>query len=212
MTAPYKCVVVANGSFPQTERPLDYLQNASVIIACDGAIHALHSMGFEADAIIGDLDSIPLALHQLYADRIYQIKDQETNDLTKAVHFAHETGNTEVLILGATGLREDHTLGNISLLMDYAPLFTRIEMMSDYGIFTPLLQSATLESIPGQQISLFSLNPEGEISVSGLRWPIEKRKLTAWWQGTLNEATGTAFTITLSQQAKVMVYRNHYPL
>lgn len=212
MTAPYKCVVVANGSFPQTELPLYYLRKASVIIACDGAIHALHNNGFEANAIIGDLDSIPMILHQLYAGRIYQIKDQETNDLTKAIHFAHETGNTEVLILGATGLREDHTLGNISLLMDYVPLFTRIEMMSDYGVFTPLLQSATLESTPGQQISLFSLVPEGEISVSGLRWPLDKRKFTAWWQGTLNEATDTVFTVTLSRQAKVMVYRTHDPL
>lgn len=211
MTAPYKCVVVANGSFPQTSGPLDYLHKASVIIACDGAIEALHQAGLTPDAIVGDLDSIPAPLRRRYADRIHRVEDQEINDLTKAVRFAHEAGHTEVLILGATGLREDHTLGNISLLMDYAPMFRRVEMMSDYGLFTPLLRTTTLESCPGQQISLFSMHPEGEINTDGLRWPILERKLTAWWQGTLNEALGTTFTITLSAHARVLVYRNQYP-
>lgn len=210
MTAPYKCVVVANGSFPQTDGPLDYLHKASVIIACDGAIEALHQAGLTPDAIVGDLDSIPAPFRERYADRIHQVEDQEINDLTKAVHFAREAGHTEVLILGATGLREDHTLGNISLLMDYAPMFQRIEIMSDYGLFTPLLRSTTLESHSGQQVSLFSMYPEGEISTDGLHWPIRNRRLTAWWQGSLNEAIGDEFTITLSVNARVIVYRNHY--
>lgn len=211
MTAPYKCVVVANGSFPQTSGVLDYLHKASVIIACDGAVEALRQAGLTPDAIVGDLDSIPAPLREQYADRIHHVEDQEINDLTKAVRFACNAGHTEVLILGATGLREDHTLGNISLLMDYAPMFRRIEMMSDYGIFTPILQTTTLESCPGQQISLFSMNPDSEISTDGLHWPIRNRKLTAWWQGSLNKAVGQEFTIILSTNARVIVYRNHYP-
>lgn len=207
MIVPSNCIVVANGSFPTTALPLELVHQASVIIACDGAVEALHANGLAPTAIVGDLDSIPDNLCLLYADRIHQVEDQEVNDLTKAVRFAHEQGHTDVLILGATGLREDHTLGNISLLMDYAPLFRRIEMLSDYGIFTPLLHTATLESTPGQQVSIFSLYPYGEITTDGLRWPIHKRKLTAWWQGTLNEAVTTDFTITLTEGAQAIVYR-----
>ena len=182
MIAPYNCVVVANGRFPQTALPLHLLHQASVVIACDGAVEALDKAGITPTAIVGDLDSIPS-------------------------RFAHRSGQQEVLILGATGLREDHTLGNISLLMDYAPLFQRIEMLSDYGIFTPILQTTTLESNPGTQVSLFSLAPSGTISTTGLRWPIRNRRLTAWWQGTLNEATGNNFTVTLSADARIIVYR-----
>lgn len=207
MIAPYDCVVVANGSFPTAALPLSLLHKASVRIACDGAVEALDRQGLPPTAIVGDLDSIPVLLRKLYADRIHQVIDQEINDLTKAVRFAREAGHRNVLILGATGLREDHTLGNISLLMDYAPLFDRIEMLSDYGLFTPLLRSTTLESYPGQQVSLFSLAPGGEITTEGLRWPITRRQLTAWWQGTLNEALGTTFTLTLSPEARVLVYR-----
>ena len=196
MIAPYNCVVVANGRFPQTALPLHLLHQASVVIACDGAVEALDKAGI-----------IPSRFREQYADRIHIVEDQEINDLTKSVRFAHRSGQQEVLILGATGLREDHTLGNISLLMDYAPLFQRIEMLSDYGIFTPILQTTTLESKPGTQVSLFSLAPSGTISTTGLRWPIRNRRLTAWWQGTLNEATGNNFTVTLSADARIIVYR-----
>lgn len=207
MIAPYNCVVVANGNFPQTALPLRLLREASVVIACDGAVQALHDAGITPTAIVGDLDSIQPRFRELYAGRIHIVEDQEINDLTKSVRFACQSGEKEVLILGATGLREDHTLGNISLLADYASLFDRVEMLSDYGIFTPIRQTTTLDSRPGQQVSLFSLSPCGRITTSGLRWPINDRQLTAWWQGTLNEATGDSFTVTLSPHSLVLVYR-----
>ncbi len=206
MTRSYDCIVVANGSFPQTAGPLELLKSAPAIIACDGAVQNLHERGLIPTAIVGDLDSIPPAMLQLYADRIHTVEDQEINDLTKAVRFAHSSGFRNLLILGATGLREDHTLGNISLLTDYAPLFDQVEMISDYGRFIPVLQTATLPCIPGQQISIFSMYPCGEITTEGLRWPITRRRLTSWWQGSLNEATGTEFTLTLSPDARLIVY------
>ncbi len=187
--------------------PLRLLRQASVVIACDGAVAALNNAGIIPTAIVGDLDSLPHRFREQYADRLYPVEDQEVNDLTKSIRFARQAGQQEVLILGATGLREDHTLGNISLLMEHAPLFRRIEMLSDYGLFTPLLQTTTLKSRPGMQVSLFSLSPSGTLSTSGLRWPIRNRQLTAWWQGTLNEATGNSFTVTLSPDARILVYR-----
>ena len=207
MIQAYKCVIVANGSFPQTKLPLHLLHQASTVIACDGAVEALLHEHITPDAIVGDLDSLTPQLRAQYADLIHLFNEQETNDLTKTVRFAHASGHKEVLILGATGLREDHTLGNISLLMEYAQLFDRIEMLSDYGIFTPLLATTTLTSLPGIQVSIFSLSESRIISTSGLRWPIQNRKLTAWWQGTLNEAIDYNFTIQLTKNAQIIVYR-----
>lgn len=202
----YDCIIVANGSFPSAQLPLDYLHNAPVVIACDGAVQTLHDKGITPSAIIGDMDSIPASLKELYADRIHIVEDQEINDLTKSVYYAHQAGYKRILILGATGLREDHTLGNISLLLEYAPLFEHIEMLSDYGRFIPILRTTTLSSSPKQQVSIFPMYPYGEISTEGLRWPINHRTLTAWWQGTLNEATGDKFTVFLSPETRVIVY------
>ena len=151
------------GDFLPLSYPLRLLKEAKTIIACDGAKKTLYEKGIHPDAIVGDLDSIPAGLRERYADRIHHVEDQEINDLTKSVRFAHTQGYREVLILGATGLREDHTLGNISLLMDYAHLFKRVEMLSDYGLFTPILETTTFASYPGQQISIFVLYPEGRL-------------------------------------------------
>ena len=166
MIEPYDCVIMANGSFPQADLPLGFLRRASVVIACDGAIASLDKAGIVPTAIVGDLDSLSPGFRERYADRIHLVEDQEVNDLTKSILFAHRSGYRDVLILGATGMREDHTLGNISLLMEHACLFRRIEMLSDYGLFTPLMKTATLMSRPGIQVSLFSLSPSGTLSAS----------------------------------------------
>ncbi|MDR1645637.1 MAG: thiamine diphosphokinase [Tannerellaceae bacterium] len=211
LTAPYDCVIVANGSFPLLPAALDLLHEASMVIACDGAVRSLHQRGVVPSAIVGDLDSIPDVLRRHYADRLHGEAEQDTNDLTKAIHFVCDSGLTEALILGATGLREDHTIGNISLLLEYARLLHRVEMLSDYGLFTPLpARGGSLTSVKGQQISIFTPRPGVEIvHTEGLRWPISRRTLDSWWQGTLNEALGESFTLNLSGGEGVIVYRQH---
>jgi thiamine pyrophosphokinase len=183
------------------------LRKASVVIACDGAAEQLHRRGFTPDAIIGDLDSISPVMQELYADRIHVDTGQETNDLTKAVHFAHQSGEKNVLIVGASGLREDHTLGNISLLSDYGTLLKSVAMITDHGIFTPFYKTTTFESRPGEQISIFSLTPEVQVTTENLRYPLSGRPLTSWWQGTLNEALGYTFTLRLSSNGRFILYR-----
>lgn len=207
MVRPAECVVIANGLFPTDKRLCKLITDAVTVIACDGAVKSLHKLGLHPTAVVGDMDSISEELRQLYANKIYIDSNQETNDLTKAVVHARNMGCKEVIILGATGLREDHTLGNISLLATYAPWFDRIEMVSDFGLFTPISQSATLRSFPGQQVSLFSLHPTGKISSNGLLYPLRKRRLSGWWEGTLNEAKKDSFSLLLSPQASVIVFR-----
>ena len=76
-------------------------------------------------------------------------------------------------ILGATGKREDHTLGNIGYLVSFAEEYpdVEIEMLTDYGRFVALKGSRTFHSFPGQQVSVFSMDPECPIYSEGLRWP-----------------------------------------
>ncbi len=156
-------VIVANGNFPRHEIPLGYLKNAVRIICCDGSAESLIKGGFIPDAIIGDMDSLDKSIAGRFHDRIFRTSDQETNDLTKAVLWCSERGYKNLVILGATGKREDHTIGNISLLAEYSGEM-KVKMVTDTGILVAMKQSAALSSFPGQQISIFSLNPETEIT------------------------------------------------
>ncbi len=132
-------VIVADGIFPTHEIPIGYLKNAERIICCDGSAENLINAGMQPDAIVGDMDSLNDELANRFADRIFMDKNQEINDLTKAVSWCSEMGYKDIVIVGATGKREDHTLGNISLIADYIKNVNVI-MVTDTGIFLPVIK------------------------------------------------------------------------
>lgn len=191
-------VLLADGLFPTHPLPLNSLQQADAVVCCDGAAQKLLDYGQIPDFIVGDCDSISPELKSRFYDRLIHNPDQETNDLTKGFHFCLQQGATDITILGATGLREDHTLGNISLLADYASELPSVRMMTDFGIFIVIHHATTIKSYPGQQISLFSSDPNQRITSQGLKYPLNNRTLTNWWQGTLNECLSDSFQIDLS--------------
>lgn len=189
-----KTVILADGRFPEHEIPLRYLTKAERIVCCDGAVKALIRSGLQPFAIVGDCDSLTPDIIGKYQEIIFRIDEQETNDLTKSVNWCLERGYNDLIILGATGKREDHTIGNISLLTEYAKS-ANVIMVTDSGIFQPVLKTETFISFPGQYISVFSINPETEITSVGLKYPLLKRKLRNWWEATLNESDGESFTL-----------------
>ena len=197
-------VIVADGTFPQHEIPLGYLKNAKRIICCDGSAQNLLLTGMQPDAIVGDMDSLNDELANRFADRIYLYENQDTNDLTKAVSWCSDMGYKDIVIVGATGKREDHTLGNISLLAEYVRSVNVI-MVTETGILRPLLKSSAISCFAGQQVSIFSIDPETKVTSFGLRYPLSKTKITNWWFATLNEALGNSFSLEFSQ-GRLIVY------
>ncbi len=189
-----EAVILADGRFPTHAIPLSYLRKADHIICCDGSAENLIAANLEPEAIIGDLDSLNPLISERFADRLFRDSDQDTNDLTKAIKWCINKRYKEIVILGATGKREDHTIGNISLLTEYARDI-RVTMVTDTGTLKPLLKSGVVKCFPGQQVSIFSINPETEITSIGLKYPLENLKLKNWWMATLNEAEGDSFEI-----------------
>jgi len=182
----FDAVIVANGQFPTHAIPLAILHDAKHIVACDGAIHHIP----QAEAVIGDGDSVA----ETFRSKLIRIDEQDDNDLTKATRYCVENGWKRIAYLGCTGKREDHTLGNISLLMRYfRDMGVDGTMFTDYGFFTPAYGNRTFPSMKGQQVSLFNFGSH-QLASTGLRW--DAYNFQEWWQGTLNEALGEEFAIT----------------
>ena len=112
-------VVLANGEYPASPLPLKILAEAPYVVCCDGGADEYIRRGHTPDVIIGDGDSLSDENRRKFGHILHRISDQETNDQTKAVNFLLAQGKRRIAIIGATGKREDHTLGNISLLIDY---------------------------------------------------------------------------------------------
>lgn len=196
-------VIIANGDFPTHKYPKSIITNASYIICLDGALKASLNNDITPNIIIGDGDSISALLKKQYAHLLLIFTDQNTNDLTKAVSYCIEQGKNKIKIVAATGKREDHTLGNISLLLEYMNEVD-VEIITDYGIFTPISSTTKFESIKGQQVSIFNIN-NNPITSHNLKYPLNNMVLGNLWKGTLNESLGEWFTI--ETKGRTLVYR-----
>ena len=188
----FDAVIVAGGDFPTAPLPLEVLQSAPFVVCCDGAADRYIATGGMPDAIVGDGDSISAVNRKNYAHLLHVISEQETNDQTKAVRFLMEHDKRRIAIVGATGRREDHTIGNISLLIEYARAGCDIRSFTDHGVFIPCNGTTTHKCRKGQQVSIFSITAK-DLSAEGVLYPIYD--FNNWWQGTLNECTGNEFTI-----------------
>lgn len=185
----FDAVVLANGEQPQHPIPLQLLQEAPFLVCCDGAIQQCK----KANVIVGDGDSIPAWAREQYQHCLHLESEQDDNDLTKATRFCVAKGLKRIVYLGATGLREDHTLGNISLIMRYArEMGVEPVMATNHGWFVPAKGTATFESFPRQQVSLFNFGCTS-LRTEGLRY--DGYPFDQWWQGTLNESIGPHFRI-----------------
>ncbi len=193
----YDAVVLANGDFPTRRELLSILHSAPHVVCCDGA--ASHYP--QADIIIGDGDSADEA----FSDRLIKIDEQEDNDLTKATRYCRQQGWRKIAYLGCTGKREDHTLGNIALLMRYyRDMGVEGTMLTDHGCFRPAKGHCTFDSHAGQQVSIFNFGCS-EIVSTGLKW--QSYAYREWWQGTLNEATADRFE--LHTDGYYLVYQDY---
>lgn len=197
-------VILAAGDFPTHEVPLRALREADFVVCCDSAytslIPFLKGQGLEEIpfVVIGDGDS--LTDKEKLGDRWIHVAEQDYNDLHKAMDYATSRFSpldSRFSLIGATGKRDDHTLGNISYLVTFAEEHpdAEIEMLTDYGRFVAMRGSRSFVCFPRQQVSIFTMNPESPIYSDGLRWPLDGFYARRWWNASLNEAVGTEFSL-----------------
>ena len=210
-------VILGAGEFPKKPYPRLLLEQADLIVCCDGAAASFYRYFGDRrkpDAVVGDMDSLPPRLRKLYADRLVPISEQETNDQTKALTWllSCHPEVASITLLGATGKREDHTIGNLSLLMEYAR--TRgidglstpsIRIVSDYTESFAIRDSATLYVGEGRGISVFSPDNSLKIKSSGLQWPLDEVVWDNWWKATLNRASADAVTLEFSHPSVALL-------
>ncbi len=207
-------VILCDGAFPRKAYPRYILESADVAVCCDGALLKwLRHFGPDRlpDAVVGDMDSLPEELRKRYSKLVVKVDEQDYNDLTKAMRLVLERWPEvdSIHILGAGGLREDHTVGNLGLLMDFPRLFElgsrRVEMVSDYGTAFTVTDSCKLHIGAGRRVSLFSADNSLKIVSEGLHWSTDHVVFDAWWKATLNRADEDVVRLNFSHPSRVLV-------
>lgn len=194
-----RTVILADGDFPKRGGAAwNLLEQAVRVVCCDGAARTYRRrMGRWPEAIVGDGDSLgakdPPTL-------VVRLAEQETNDLEKAVRWCVARGWKDPLVVGATGKREDHTIGNV-----FRALELGVEIVTDYGRFIPFTNRLRLKTGKGAALSVFAPDRTTRMTSRGLAWPLDEVRFTNLACATLNRTTAQIVELTTTRPALVYV-------
>ena len=206
-------VILCDGAFPTEPYPLYLLDSAEAVVCCDGALlkYMEHFPDRTPLAVVGDMDSLPSEVKEQFSGILFPESEQDYNDMTKAMRWVlrEHPDVQEIVILGATGLREDHTIGNLGLLMEYTRLFDladrKVSMVSDYGTAFAITDSCDLHLGEGRRFSFFSADNSLKVQSKGLQWPLDGVVFDAWWKATLNRTTEPVVSLTFNHPSAALV-------
>ena len=164
------------------------------------------------------MDSLSKKTAERFRDIAVKIDEQETNDQSKAFHYIleHFPDVDTIHILGATGKREDHTIGNLSLLMEYAREMRRqdcgrtvsVDIVSDWSTAFAITDSCTLDVGEGRSVSIICPDNSLNIKSEGLVWPTDNVVFDNLWQATLNRASADRISLTFSHPSIALIILN----
>ena len=202
-----RTVILAAGDFPRKGGAAwRLLSEAARVVACDSAAVA-YRRRFRRwpTVIVGDLDSLPASVAARLASRadrsgteLVRVSEQDTNDLEKALALCSARGWAHPLVVGATGKREDHAIGNVFRALAYGA-----EIVTDRGRFVPVCGRATLCVARDAPLSVFAPDPRTRMTSRGLAWPLDGVRFRTLSCATLNRTTATRVVLTATRPVSV---------
>ena len=196
-------VLLANGPLELSPKVRAMISSAERLIGVDGGSRHLASMQILPHLAVGDMDSIPRDLLAQYRDEGVEMHlhppNKDATDLELALELAMAQGATRISILGATGGRLDHTLGNLFLLARCLPTGIPVCIMDQEQCIHLTDQTLTLSGAVGDTLSLLPATPEAcGVSLTGLEYPLHDATLTFGTSlGMSNVFVETRATVTL---------------
>lgn len=116
-------ILIISGGMLEENFIRDYMEKHKFhrILTADRGLVLCKKLGIIPDLLLGDFDSTTSDALEYYRstvpERIRQYPSRKDDtDTELAVSVAMDMGSTEITILGATGTRLDHVMGNIQIL------------------------------------------------------------------------------------------------
>ncbi|NCG42735.1 MAG: thiamine diphosphokinase [Euryarchaeota archaeon] len=192
-------LIAANGTWPNQAIWKPLADCSDIVIACDGAIIQLLQNDITPDFIIGDLDSIA---QEMNVSQIEQLGitviprlDQDSNDLAKALDYCNNLGATKIDVVGIEGGRLDHQIGAyFSLCEQESNAILHLDNWTARLVPSEGLVLSSIEK--GNNISLFAIGTVKGVTLSGVKWTLNKEELLPGTNGLHNESMGGEIKIS----------------
>ena len=180
------------------------IQADDFIICADSGFDNAKRYGIAPNIVIGDMDSVKCSIDgenvEIYPTR----KDYTDSEL--AIMYAKDRGYKEIIMLGMTGSRMDHTLTNLLLLKQLDGCNACIVDLNNeiYLVNSQI----SLKGKKGDLVSIIPFEKDVKITVKGLEYPLSGDVLKAGSsRGVSNVMTGENCTVS-AEDGPVFVIRS----
>lgn len=207
-----RTLIISGGNIDD-DFALEFLEKNSfqTMIGVDGGVLFCYQNGIRPTHIVGDFDSAPSDIIEYYRkDKGIQIRsfcpEKDLTDTQIAIELAIELSSTEICILGGTGTRIDHLLGNIQnlslplknqipaylidahnkiCLLDHEVSVKKEELFGKYISLIPLTTQVTGVTLTGFKYPLYDHTLKSDESLGISNEIVEKRALIRFSKGVL---------------------------
>ena len=169
-----KALIIGSGNV-SNDAIRHFLKPDDIIICCDGGSRYLFEEGIIPHYVIGDLDSSIPEIIKFFENKNVTFKKFETKkdetDMELCIDFAISLKASEIVILGATGSRLDHTLTNINLLIKADDANVKATIIDKNNQINVTSSSIKIDGRKGDLLSLIPLTTTVEgINTIGLEY------------------------------------------
>lgn len=201
-----QCLIITGGTI-NYEFSCEYIETRKwdYIICADAGMRFCYEAEITPDLILGDFDSVDEESYEYFRavcpeqmERFPTHKDETDTEL--ALLRAIEAGADAITMIGATGTRLDHVMGNIQMLKLALDRHVSCQIVDAHNRIRMVQSEAVLKRADqfGKYVSLLPFTPEVTgITLKGFAYEVEDFTLVSGIaRGVSNELEAETATIT----------------
>ena len=194
-----RAVIIGNGDIYDYEYISGKIRKNDYIICADGGYTHAKAMNIKPEVVIGDMDSIG---ENDYDGEIINLPiRKDFTDSEVCVKYLLLKDFDEILMLGFTGKRVDHSMTNILLLKQISQAGKKGRIIDEHN---EIIYAENENIIYGEKGDIVSIIPVGTdlcgIATNGLDYPLENENLIfGQSRGVSNIMSSNKCTINISK-------------
>lgn len=197
------CLIFCAAGFDGLVKPIE---KDDYILAADGGLTHVESLGLKPNCILGDFDSLGYAPDD---STVFPVEKDDT-DAMLAVKRGLELGYRDFLLYGSLdGPRLDHTVANFSALQYLADRgATGCLVGKDYLVTVVKNGKISFDETAKGIISVFCMGPDAKgVTIKGLHYGLENGTLSAGFPlGVSNHFVGQKAEISVKDGSLLVMY------
>lgn len=168
-------LIIANGN----DVDKSFIENINIdyVICADGGLEKAKKLDLIPDIILGDFDSVDSVVLENYKklniETVTFPSEKDYTDMELAINHAVIKGFKDIILVGASGTRLDHTVANMLLIEKYHKKDIKIKMLDNNNLIQMVNNNMTIPFKENYFVSIIPLSEKIEgLTLDGFKYPL----------------------------------------